>query len=179
MKQFFLGALAAAIVLPLCVYCYLWMGLFPAGADSAPGAFEKRMASLALNAHVARNAPKGPPPVQANEETLLAGVKVYKNHCEGCHGAAVPQPNPFAEAMNPPIPQFGGRTRPFGETEGELFYFIKHGIRFSGMPAYGKPPSPMLSDEDIWKVALFLKTLPTPPAAVDAAWKSTEPTTPK
>ena len=31
----------------------------------------------------------------------------------------------------PPAPQFVNRKRPFGDTDGELFYVIKHGIRLT------------------------------------------------
>ena len=39
-------------------------------------------------------------------------------------------------------------------TDGELFYIIKNGIRFTGMPGWGG------SDEDNWKLVLFIRHLP-------------------
>lgn len=53
-------------------------------------------------------------------------------------------------------------------TDAELFWIIKHGIRNTGMPAWGR----MLSDEDIWQIVAVLKGLDNPPA-VDAQWKGT------
>ena len=39
-------------------------------------------------------------------------------------------------------------------TDGELFYIIKNGIRFTGMPGWGG------EDEDNWKLVLFIRRLP-------------------
>lgn len=38
----------------------------------------------------------------------------------------------------------------------ELFWIIKNGVRLSGMPAFAK----VESDEHIWDLALYLRTLP-------------------
>ena len=39
-------------------------------------------------------------------------------------------------------------------TDGELFYIIKDGVRFTGMPGWGG------EDEDNWKLVLFVRHLP-------------------
>jgi len=38
-------------------------------------------------------------------------------------------------------------------SDGELFYLIKNGVRFTGMPGWGG------SDEDNWKLVLFIRHL--------------------
>jgi len=47
------------------------------------------------------------------------------------------------------------------------FWKVKHGIRFTAMPSF----TPTLQDEQIWKIAMFLKQMDKLPAAVDAEWK--------
>src|SRR5262245_48766976 len=49
----------------------------------------------------------------------------------------------------------------------ELFWIVKHGIRNTAMPAWGR----QLSDEDIRQVVAFLKRLDPLPPAVAAEWK--------
>lgn len=39
----------------------------------------------------------------------------------------------------------------------ELFWIIKHGIRMTGMPAWG----PTHGDEEVWAIVAFVQTLPT------------------
>jgi mono/diheme cytochrome c family protein len=44
---------------------------------------------------------------------------------------------------------------------------VKHGIRFTAMPSFTKT----LQDEEIWKIAMFLKQMDKLPSAVDAEWR--------
>jgi hypothetical protein len=39
------------------------------------------------------------------------------------------------------------------DPDGNLFYVVKYGIRFSGMPGWDG----VLSDDDIWRSVLFIK----------------------
>ena len=55
--------------------------------------------------------------------------------------------------MYPPVPDMRtGFTQEL--TDGELFYIIKEGIRFSGMPGWGG------DDEENWKLVHFIRHLP-------------------
>src|SRR5262245_50417761 len=55
-------------------------------------------------------------------------------------------------------------THPPQYTEAELFWIIKHGVRNTAMPAWGR----QLSDENIWQVVAFLKRLDSLQPAVTA-----------
>jgi cbb3-type cytochrome c oxidase subunit III len=54
------------------------------------------------------------------------------------------------------------------DPEGETFWKIKHGIRWTGMPAWKDE----LSDQQIWTLALFLKHMDKLPPAPETAWRS-------
>jgi thiosulfate dehydrogenase len=53
------------------------------------------------------------------------------------------------------------------DPEAASFWTVKHGIRFTAMPSFATT----LQDEDIWKIAIFLKQMDKLPPAVDAEWK--------
>jgi len=53
-----------------------------------------------------------------------------------------------------------------GYTDSQLFWLIKHGIRNTGMPAWGG----MLSDEEIWQIVTLLKNSQDLPSSVEAEW---------
>ena len=55
-----------------------------------------------------------------------------------------------------------------GSPEGETFWKIKHGIRWTGMPAW----KDALSDQQIWTLALFLKHMDKLPPGPEATWRS-------
>ncbi|MCA9480472.1 MAG: hypothetical protein KC545_08955, partial [Nitrospira sp.] len=60
-------------------------------------------------------------------------------------------------------------------TDGELFYVIHHGIRFTGMPAWGKgDPS---EDTESWKLVFFIRHLPNITPEEIAEMKTLNPMT--
>jgi mono/diheme cytochrome c family protein len=42
-------------------------------------------------------------------------------------------------------------------SDGELYWVIKNGVRWSGMPAFGKPGD---DDEQVWKIVAYVRHLP-------------------
>jgi hypothetical protein len=61
-------------------------------------------------------------------------------------------------------------------TDGELFYIIKNGVRFTGMPAWGDPES-TTDDESNWKLVHFIRHLPRLTAEELEEMKSLNPKT--
>ena len=47
--------------------------------------------------------------------------------------------------------------------DGELYYIIHNGVRWTGMPAWGEPGNN--NDQDSWKLVLFIRHLPNLTAA--------------
>lgn len=84
----------------------------------------------------------------------LKGAGHYETGCRPCHGSpALPQPR-IARALTPP-PPYLPQTLSRWEPE-ELFYIVKHGIKFTGMPAW-----PALErDDEVWAMVAFLRRFP-------------------
>ena len=53
-------------------------------------------------------------------------------------------------------------------SDAQTFWLIKHGIRNTGMPAWGS----MLSDEEIWQMVSLLKNSQDLPSSVEAEWSA-------
>lgn len=85
---------------------------------------------------------------------VLKGAGHYESGCRPCHGSpAVPYPRVAAE-MTPHPPNLPP-VIPEWDPE-ELFYIVKHGVKFTGMPAW-----PALHrDDEVWAVVAFLQALP-------------------
>jgi cytochrome c553 len=85
---------------------------------------------------------------------VLKGAGHYETGCRPCHGnPAVPQPR-VAWKMTPSPPYLPPRI-PKWEPD-ELFYIVKHGIKFTGMPAW-----PALGrDDEVWAMVAFLRRFP-------------------
>lgn len=83
----------------------------------------------------------------------VAGERVYRTECGVCHtGPGLPEAR-FGNGLNPPAPELTRIGEHWGKAE--LFWIIKHGIRMTGMPAFGG----RLSDDEIWATVLVLSDL--------------------
>ena len=161
----FLTAVAAAFV---AAYLLLISGRVPANADATPRRLETWMAGTSLDATLAREAPKGPNPVPISDANLIEGINLYAQHCALCHGTAAgdSSASPIAKGLYPRPPQLA-TDGVEDDAEGISFWKIKHGIRWTGMPSWGRA----LTDQQIWTLALFLKHMNNLPPAAQDAWQ--------
>ncbi len=98
-------------------------------------------------------------PLPVTEGNLLRGKEVFLDRCVGCHGLTGNGKGPGASFLSPPPADFtdkddaccGGDTGP-----GDFYYRILRGWPGTAMENFGD----RLSVDDIWRVVLFLKTIP-------------------
>jgi mono/diheme cytochrome c family protein len=82
------------------------------------------------------------------------GFAIYRDHCVQCHGAPGVAPQPFALGLTPTPANLAYTAAHWKPAE--LFWVTKEGIKMTGMPAWKY----RLSDDEIWALVAFLKTLP-------------------
>jgi len=128
-------------------------GIVPVNADVPPSALESRFIPAVLHASVAHRAGEFQNSAPATDDNVIAGREIYKEMCARCHGLPGKGPSVLGASFYPPAPQFAVQ-RP-GYSDGESFWIVKHGIRNTGMPAWGR----LLSDEDIWQVVTVLRNI--------------------
>jgi thiosulfate dehydrogenase len=165
-RGFVLGAVAALVGVALCIYLGVEAGAFPANADTKPSKLERWAAGTSLRATLAREAPKGPNPIAPTDANLIAGIRIYAANCAVCHGAADAKPSNVARGLYQHPPQLA-KDGVEDDPEGVTYWKVNHGIRLTGMPAFGKS----LNDTQIWRVTLFLKHMNALPPAAERAWK--------
>ena len=102
------------------------------------------------------------------DANLIAGIKLYAEHCSVCHGTARGDAarSPIAKGEYPPPPQLA-TDGVEDDPEGWTFWKIQNGIRWTGMPAWRHS----LSAQQIWTLALFLKHMDQLPPAVERVWQ--------
>jgi mono/diheme cytochrome c family protein len=160
MKNFVYGVAATLLVLIVGGYLYLIRGYVDIAADQPPSSFERRLVMRAMDAAAERRAPEQKNPVPPTEENLVAGAKLYLDHCAGCHGVPSNPSSQFSRSFYPPTPGFFKRAPDMPDNQN--FYIVQHGIRWTGMPAWSR----ILSDEQIWQLATFMSHIEKlPPAA--------------
>ncbi|MES1942107.1 cytochrome c family protein [Salinisphaera sp. T5B8] len=93
-------------------------------------------------------------PPLGSEKQLLAGAVNFDAMCSSCHTPPGAQPSAAAQGMYPEPPELTHAARE--KSPGEIFWVIKHGIKASGMPAWGASHS----DDDLWAMTAFIAQLP-------------------
>ena len=147
LKGIVVGFILGVIVLAGGAYYYFASGMAPVATADPMMPFEKKMANMALRAHIAKQN-IGESPVAADEANLLAGADVYKKECAICHGLP-DHPVDYANMMFPkPTQLFKGK----GVTDNPVFesyWKAANGIRLSGMPAF----KDRLTNTQLWQVS--------------------------
>jgi len=94
-------------------------------------------------------------PSPASEANMAEAREHFVEHCSACHGAVGRGDTLYGRNLYPKVPDLTqADTQQL--TDGELFYIISNGVRFTGMPAFGGEDSP----ESIWGLVSFIRRLP-------------------
>jgi len=167
MGKFILGVILTLLVLILGGLGFAMLGFFPTNANVPPPRIEKRLAMGAVDASMERHAPRLNNPVSPNDQNFMDGMKLYTMNCALCHGGLDRKPASLSNSFYPPAPNLV--SDPPDDPEWHLFYTIRTGIRYTGMPSWEKT----LSQPDMWKIASFLSHMQKLPPAVQDYWKIT------
>ena len=143
--------------------------------SSAEAFIARRLRRLAIPRHASEAAN----PVISSPEVLSAGMAHWADHCATCHGndgrgttligkGLYPKPPDMTEAATQQL------------TDGELFYIIENGIRFTGMPAFGEEGIQAINEQNAesWHLVHFIRHLPSITADELAEMKKMNPKSP-
>ena len=166
MGKFLLGIIVTLLVLFLGGLGCAMLGFLPTSANVAPPQLEKRIANGALDASMERHAPHLANPLPPTDQNFEDGMKLYTMHCALCHGGLDRKASVLESSFYPPPPNL--ITDPPDDPEWHIFYAIRTGVRYTGMPAWEKT----LSEPDMWKITGFLSHMKKLPPAVQDYWKS-------
>ena len=86
-------------------------------------------------------------------QRISAGAGLYSEMCQGCHLTPGGEKTEISQGLYPPAPELA---KARGLSPAEQFWIIKHGVKLSAMPAWGKThPDPL-----IWDMVAFVRRLP-------------------
>jgi thiosulfate dehydrogenase len=165
MKKFLLGVIVTLLVLAVGGIGFALLGYMPTNANSTPPRMETHIAMSALDASMERHAPRVNNPVPPTDANLIDGLKLYTMNCALCHGGLDRQPSILGKSFYPPAPSL--IIYPLDDPEWHVFYSIRTGVRYTGMPSWEKA----LSEQDMWKLTGFLTRVEKLPPAVQDYWQ--------
>jgi len=138
----------------IVVVGFVYSGLYDVSATAPHSGLANWVMSTTMHASVDRRAKNIDVPNLDDEALQLAGINDFDAMCAACHGAPGQEPEAIGQGLNPPAPDL--RESAAHETAAELFWVTKHGIKMTGMPAWGASHD----DEALWPVVAFMTVLP-------------------
>jgi mono/diheme cytochrome c family protein len=146
-------ALALVIVLLIIVAgVFLFVSRFNLSALPEPGTRETILATRAKRLLIGRAARASSAPGGAAK--LATGRMIFMGECSVCHGNDGRTPSNAGRWMYPRTPDLGSKEVQEW-SDPELHWIIKHGVRFSGMPGFGK----VYNDEQLWQLVHYVRSL--------------------
>lgn len=150
-KSFWTGALCGSVVLLLLVlFVVPALGLFNMSAVGNAGLLDW-WGSTNWHSSLWWRSPDAKIPEKTN---LAEGMEHYRSSCVLCHGAPGTTCAEWAAIMQPQAPALWEEDTQ-QMSDGELFRVVSHGVRMTGMPAFG----PTHSDQDVWNMVAFVRHL--------------------
>ncbi len=157
-KSFITGGIVTLAAVGMLGAGFVWSGIYNIAADDAHTrpvhALLETLRERSIDARIS----DGKPPFDLSDpERIRQGAGNYNAMCMGCHLAPGMDETELSLGLYPAPPALA-KVRVDAD---EAFWIIKHGIKASGMPAWGKS----MDDEYIWNMAAFVQQLPGMDAA--------------
>ena len=130
---------------------------FSLTALQEPCPLETRMANLAKHSVIRVASRHGIPPRPLDTKAATeAGDAHYGLDCGICHGVDGRAQTPPGQWMYPRAADLTSK-QVQSYSDQELFWIINNGIKFTGMPGFGKLEAP----DHIWGLVNYVRTLPS------------------
>ena len=144
---------AVLAVLAVGAGAFAYSGLYNIGADDPHTKPVYAFMQTLRMRSIARQAQSLKVPDLTDPELIRQGAGNYAAMCTGCHLAPGMAPTELSKGLYPLPPNLS--TADIGDPS-HHFWVIKHGVKASGMPAWGKS----MQDQYIWGMVAFLQKMP-------------------
>jgi mono/diheme cytochrome c family protein len=125
-----------------------------------PGPFESWAATRAKHWLVGRAARSLEPNIPAGDTAMAIGEMRFRGECAPCHGNDGRRPTDIGRGLYPRAVDLGSPAVQ-AWSDRELFWIVKHGVRLTGMPAFGAA----LDDDEIGALVAYVRSLGRSPTA--------------
>jgi mono/diheme cytochrome c family protein len=149
---YFVGVLA--VLLALVGAAFIYLGIYNIAADEPHTAMVFSLLDQLRDRSIAAHARGIAPPADlASAQHVSVGAGLYAGMCAGCHLGPGVEKSEMSQGLYPQAPELADAQ---DLTPGQQFWIIKHGVKLSAMPAWGKThPDPL-----IWDMVAFVRKLP-------------------
>ena len=135
-------------------FLFAWSGLYSVAATSGHWAGFRILLEFGLHSSVRTHAAGIDVPDLSDPAMIERGAGHFRAACTPCHGGPGQRPSAIVLVTTPDAPDLAKHV-PNWEPQ-ELFWIVKHGIKYTGMPGWSTPRR----DDEVWSVVAFLRQLP-------------------
>lgn len=149
----FIGALVLWIIIAIIAFfIFAYSGLYPVGADVPHWSITRQAIGMVREHAIERRTADIKLASLNDPGEIREGAEHYSKMCVGCHLAPGMSQSDLREGLYPKPPNL---TR-FAPHPAEAFWIIKHGLKMTGMPAWGESHD----DQTIWAIVAYLQKQP-------------------
>jgi mono/diheme cytochrome c family protein len=148
------GLVAGALLVLLAAVVVIYAGLYNIAADvpHTPAVYWL-LQTIRGRAVAMRSRDIVVPNDLGDANRISKGAGQYAEMCSGCHLAPGMKRTEISRGLYPRAPELRRKT---DLTPAEQFWIVKHGVKMTGMPAWG-----VTHDDDLlWDVVAFVRKLP-------------------
>ena len=133
---------------------FIYAGIYNIGADAPHSSAVYGLLKQLREHAVAHHSESIVAPRDLNSPRRIeAGAGLYQEMCTGCHLSPGVEPSEMSQGLYPPAPDLA---KTGDRSAAQQFWIIKHGVKLSAMPAWGKTHN----DGLIWDMVAFIRQLP-------------------
>jgi mono/diheme cytochrome c family protein len=152
-KKFGLVLVGALVVLALGGVAFIGSGVYNIGADDHHTKIVLAIIEQLRDRSIAARSKSIETHYVEDPQRIALGAQRYAMLCVGCHLAPGVTKSELRQGLYPHPPNLAQEEL---QQARRTFWIVKHGIKMSAMPAWGKT----LDDETIWNVVAFVRKMP-------------------
>jgi cytochrome c553 len=132
----------------------IWSGVYNVAASRGHFALTAKVLEVAMRQSVKAHSWHLRVPPLDDPHMIRLGASHYHGGCAPCHGSPGDPKNPIVQHMLPPPTHLPLAVNAWSAEE--LFWIVKNGVKYTGMPAWVAPSR----DDEVWAIVAFLSRLP-------------------
>jgi mono/diheme cytochrome c family protein len=145
----------ALVVITAFAAVLVYVGVYNIGADAPHSKAVYWLIDGVRDRSIAVRARDIEPPADLNSQGRIAtGAGLYAEMCSGCHLAPGMEKTEISQGLYPQAPEL---SRGLAHSPAQQFWMIKHGVKLTAMPAWGRTHD----DQLIWDMVAFVGKLPS------------------
>ncbi|MBE0703632.1 MAG: cytochrome c [Afipia sp.] len=152
MKRWIVATLIMLLALGGGVFLFVFTGAFNVAADEPHWEVTRRLLEVVRDRSIEVRSRNIEVPNLQDDQLVLKGAGQYAAMCANCHLAPGKPGSEIRPGLYPKPPKLA--EHPFNPKE--TFWVIKHGLKMTGMPAWGLGHD----DATLWSIVAFVGKLP-------------------